>query len=96
MLVPFVPECRVPILLSIISKLIDPKGDRGSPHVASDCVVLGCVQSAKRVRSSSARAMSRCHPRAVIKDIAVSLAATEDDEPIVEPILGTQDDLEAR
>src|SRR5918997_102483 len=41
MLVPFVPECRVPALLSIISKLTDPKGYHGSPHVASDCVVLG-------------------------------------------------------
>ena len=40
MLVPFVPECRVPALLSIISKLTDPKGYRGSPHVASDRVVL--------------------------------------------------------
>ena len=34
------PECRVPALLSIISKLTDPKGYRGSPHVASDRVVL--------------------------------------------------------
>ncbi len=42
-------------------------------------------------------ALGACHPRAAaIEDTAVLPAATEDDEPIVEPSLGTQDDLEAR
>ena len=41
-------------------------------------------------------ALDACYPRAAIEDVAVLLAATEDDEPIVEPSLGTQDDLEAR
>ena len=33
-------------------------------------------------------ALGACHPRAAIEDIGVLLAATEDDEPIMEPSSG--------
>ena len=55
MLVAFVPECRVPALLSIISKLTDPKAIAAARTLLQTVWSWGCVQSAKRARSSSAR-----------------------------------------